>query len=202
MKIKLGVAVVILGLTVLSAENSDVSVVVNMKKAIVKLIGDSQSHEFKINEQVLEIQKLKNEIEQLKNCLNVQNQPLVSQQEIKEYVVNTMLLNIRKEPSESSEIISTLTIGTKINTYENNSGWLKLENGGYVKKEFTSQSTMYSIKTTKNSKVWLIPSKKNEYVLKEVEKNTKLNVVAKVLNNQWLLLDDGNYIKTANARRF
>ena len=201
MKIKLGVAAVILGLTVLSAENSDVSVVVNMKKAIVKLIGDSQEHDFKINEQRLQIQELKNEIEQLKNNIKVQNQPLVSQ-EIKEYVVNTMLLNVRKEPSESSEIISTLTIGSKINTFENNSDWLKLENGGYVKKEFTSKTTLFIIKTTKKSKVWLIPSKKNEYVLKEVERNTKLNVVAKVLDNQWLLLDDGNYIKTVNARRF
>ena len=77
MKIKLGVAAVILGLTVLSAENSDVSVVVNMKKAIVKLIGDSQEHDFKINEQRLQIQELKNEIEQLKSELDSANVMLV-----------------------------------------------------------------------------------------------------------------------------
>ena len=202
MKIKLSVAAIILGISMLNAENGDGSIVVNMKKAIVKLIGDSQEHDFKINEQGLEIQRLKTEINELKNSLNVQQrQPIVIKQEVKEYVVNTMNLNIRKEPSELSEKIGSLTIGTKINTNVSESGWLKLENGGFVKKEYLSETTFYSIKTNKQTKIWLIPSKHNEFILKEVEKNTSLNVVAKVFNNQWLLLDDGNYIRTVNARR-
>ncbi len=202
MKIKLSVAAIILGISMLNAENGDGSIVVNMKKAIVKLIGDSQEHNFKINEQGLEIQRLKTEINELKNSLNVQQrQPIVIKQEVKEYVVNTMNLNIRKEPSELSEKIGSLTIGTKINTNVSESGWLKLENGGFVKKEYLSETTFYSIKTNKQTKIWLIPSKHNEFILKEVEKNTSLNVVAKVFNNQWLLLDDGNYIRTVNARR-
>ncbi len=202
MKIKLSVAAIILGISMLNAENGDGSIVVNMKKAIVKLIGDSQEHNFKINEQGLEIQRLKTEINELKNSLNVQQrQPIVIKQEVKEYVVNTMNLNIRKEPSELSEKIGSLTIGSKINTNVSESGWLKLENGGFVKKEYLSETTFYSIKTNKQTKIWLIPSKHNEFILKEVEKNTSLNVVAKVFNNQWLLLDDGNYIRTVNARR-
>ena len=202
MKIKLSVAAIILGISMLNAENGDGSIVVNMKKAIVKLIGDSQEHNFKINEQGLEIQRLKTEINELKNSLNVQQrQPIVIKQEVKEYVVNTMNLNIRKEPSELSEKIGSLTIGTKINTNVSESGWLKLENGGFVKKEYLSETTFYSIKTNKQTKIWLIPSKHNEFILKEVEKNTSLNVVAKVYNNQWLLLEDGNYIRTVNARR-
>lgn len=202
MKIKLSVVAIILGISILNAENGDGSIVVNMKKAIVKLIGDSQEHDFKINEQGLEIQRLKTEINELKNSLNVQQrQPIVIKQEVKEYVVNTMNLNIRKEPSELSEKIGSLTIGTKINTNVSESGWLKLENGGFVKKEYLSETTFYSIKTNKQTKIWLIPSKHNEFILKEVEKNTSLNVVAKVYNNQWLLLEDGNYIRTVNARR-
>ncbi len=202
MKIKLSVAAIILGISMLNAENGDGSIVVNMKKAIVKLIGDSQEHDFKINEQGLEIQRLKTEINELKNSLNnQQGQPIVLKQEVKEYVVNTMNLNIRKEPSELSEKIGSLTIGSKINTNVSESGWLKLENGGFVKKEYLSETTFYSIKTNKQTKIWLIPSKHNEFILKEVEKNTSLNVVAKVFNNQWLLLDDGNYIRTVNARR-
>lgn len=202
MKIKLSVAAIILGISMLNAENGDGSIVVNMKKAIVKLIGDSQEHNFKINEQGLEIQRLKTEINELKNSLNVQQrQPIVIKQEVKEYVVNTMNLNIRKEPSELSEKIGSLTIGSKINTNVSESGWLKLENGGFVKKEYLSETTFYSIKTNKQTKIWLIPSKHNEFILKEVEKNTSLNVVAKVFNNQWLLLDDANYIRTVNARR-
>lgn len=202
MKIKLSVAAIILGISMLNAENGDGSIVVNMKKAIVKLIGDSQEHNFKINEQGLEIQRLKTEINELKNSLNVQQrQPIVIKQEVKEYVVNTMNLNIRKEPSELSEKIGSLTIGSKIKTNVSESGWLKLENGGFVKKEYLSESTFYSIKTNKQTKIWLIPSKHNEFILKEVEKNTSLNVVAKVFNNQWLLLDDGNYIRTVNAKR-
>lgn len=202
MKIKLSVAAIILGISMLNAENGDGSIVVNMKKAIVKLIGDSQEHNFKINEQGLEIQRLKTEINELKNSLNVQQrQPIVIKQEVKEYVVNTMNLNIRKEPSELSEKIGSLTIGTKINTNVSESGWLKLENGGFVKKEYLSETTFYNIKTNKQTKIWLIPSKHNEFILKEVEKNTSLNVVAKVYNNQWLLLEDGNYIRTVNARR-
>ena len=202
MKIKLSVVAIILGISILNAENGDGSIVVNMKKAIVKLIGDSQEHDFKINEQGLEIQRLKTEINELKNSLNVQQrQPIVIKQEVKEYVVNTMNLNIRKEPSELSEKIGSLTIGTKINTNVSESGWLKLENGGFVKKEYLSETTFYSIKTNKQTKIWLIPSKHNEFILKEVEKNTSLNVVAKVFNNQWLLLDDGNYIRTVNAKR-
>lgn len=117
MKIKLSVAAIILGISMLNAENGDGSIVVNMKKAIVKLIGDSQEHDFKINEQGLEIQRLKTEINELKNSLNnQQGQPIVLKQEVKEYVVNTMNLNIRKEPSELSEKIGSLTIGSKINT--------------------------------------------------------------------------------------
>lgn len=202
MKIKLSVVAIILGISILNAENGDGSIVVNMKKAIVKLIGDSQEHDFKINEQGLEIQRLKTEINELKNSLNVQQrQPIVIKQEVKEYVVNTMNLNIRKEPSELSEKIGSLTIGTKINTNVSESGWLKLENGGFVKKEYLSETTFYNIKTNKQTKIWLIPSKHNEFILKEVEKNTSLNVVAKVYNNQWLLLEDGNYIRTVNARR-
>lgn len=133
MKIKLSVAAIILGISMLNAENGDGSIVVNMKKAIVKLIGDSQEHNFKINEQGLEIQRLKTEINELKNSLNVQQrQPIVIKQEVKEYVVNTMNLNIRKEPSELSEKIGSLTIGSKIKTNVSESGWLKLENGGFV----------------------------------------------------------------------
>ena len=71
MKIKLSVVAIILGISILNAENGDGSIVVNMKKAIVKLIGDSQEHDFKINEQGLEIQRLKTEINELKNSLNV-----------------------------------------------------------------------------------------------------------------------------------
>ena len=45
-------------------------------------------------------------------------------------------LNIRKTPSKELDPIGTLYKGAEISYFVENDEWLKLENGGYVMKEF------------------------------------------------------------------
>lgn len=51
-------------------------------------------------------------------------------------VVTARMLNIRRTPSKDFEPIGTLSIGTKVKYFVENDEWLKLENGGFVAREF------------------------------------------------------------------
>jgi len=110
-------------------------------------------------------------------------------------IVNTWELNVRVKPQRTSREYYSVKIGKEVKVIkEIDSYWSKLNDGTYINTEYVSKMDIKRLYVINNVNLRSLPIVKQNTWIKELKKGTALTSVSRVLNNNWYLLEDGNYV--------
>ena len=110
-------------------------------------------------------------------------------------IVNTWELNVRVKPQRTSREYYSVKIGKEVKVIkEIDSYWSKLNDGTYINTEYVSKMDIQRLYVINNVNLRSLPIVKQNTWIKELKKGTALTSVSRVLNNNWYLLEDGNYV--------
>lgn len=180
----------------IKAQEKQIENLTSQVELLEKRLSDIESHLQIKNKHLADevILKIKKELSHSlvgKNEMKVEK----SSTEVQEFVVNTWALNARKGNSIDFGIVGRYKIGSIVKVQDVDEQWVKVKGTNkHLSKDYLVEKEELEIITTNNTIIRSFPSFEKKYIKNKIEKNIKLRAVAKLLNTQWYLLENGTFI--------